>query len=50
MSVKKTTILRNIDPDIWREFKTLCAKSDISMNKKIKELISKCVKTEGNKV
>ena len=39
----KTTIIRRIDPCLWRKFKSLCARKGITINQKILELIKKYV-------
>ena len=38
------TIVRNIDKNLWRKFKEICVRKDVSLNQKIKELISAYVK------
>lgn len=37
------TTLRDIDFNMWKEFKMLCLKNDISANQKIKDLIAEYV-------
>lgn len=39
MEKLKSTVVRKIDPFIWREFKAICVKKDVSINQKIKDLI-----------
>lgn len=38
-AMDKHILIRNVDEDIRRRFKVVCAEEDISMNKKINQLI-----------
>ena len=43
------TRIRNIPPDMWKKFKHLCIEQDISVNKKLLQLVRKEVERNEKK-
>jgi plasmid stability protein len=41
--------IRDVDPELHRQFKTICARDGYSMDSKVKELIDRFVKEKADK-